>query len=60
MDRNINVCPPIGVALWLLEGKSMIDCVEWVIKNKFAGVSLLQNAMEVDKYERKDVVLRCS
>ena len=55
MDRNINVCPPIGVALWLLEGKSMTDCVEWVINNDFEGVSLLQNVMELDKFEKIDV-----
>ncbi len=55
MERNLDICPPIGVALWLLEGKSMTDCVEWVINNKFEGVSLLQNVMELDKFEKTDI-----
>gem|GEM_PF-2916709 len=55
MQKNISICPPIGVALWLLEGKNMTDCVEWVINNNFEGVSFLQNVMEIDKQERKDV-----
>ena len=54
-NENFVSCPPIGVALWLLEGKSMTDCVEWVIKNNFEGVSFLQNVMELDKFERVDV-----
>ncbi len=54
-DSNLDVCPPIGVAFWLLEGGSMMDCAGWLINNNFEGVSFLQNVMELDKYEKIDV-----
>jgi sugar phosphate isomerase/epimerase len=42
------------MAAWLLKGERPVDCIEWIIKNGFQGVSLLQGAMDMDKHARQD------
>ena len=54
MNNEIKDCPPVGMALWLLGDGSMAESVEWIVENDFEGVSLLQNVMDADKYERTD------
>lgn len=46
--------PPFGVALWLLQGGTLVDRVDWVIRHQFTGVSLLQSAMEYDRGEAEE------
>lgn len=43
---------PIGMALWLLQGSELADCVEWVIRHGFAGVSLYQSFADLPDGER--------
>jgi len=43
------------MAFWLLSGGKLIDRIEWIIDNGFKGVSFLQNAIEIDKEERKEM-----
>lgn len=47
--------PPIGMAGWLLTGGRMIDRIDWLIRNGFQGISLLQSIMDIDPSERKEV-----
>lgn len=42
------------MAVWLLEGGRLIDRVEWLAKNGFSGVSLLQHVIDVDPKERQE------
>ncbi len=46
--------PPIGVAQWLLKGGKLADRIEWLIRNGFQGVSLLQYVMDCKPKERED------
>ncbi|OGF50763.1 MAG: hypothetical protein A2231_02765 [Candidatus Firestonebacteria bacterium RIFOXYA2_FULL_40_8] len=46
--------PPVGACAWHLKGKSLTERMEWVIKNKFTGVSFLQSVMNTDREDRKD------
>ena len=47
--------PPIGMAFWLLEGGRLMDRIDWLIRNGFQGVSLLQSILDIDPSERQDV-----
>ncbi len=55
VKNNELECPPIGMAFWLLKGGRALDRLEWLIENRFQGVSLLQSAMEFDRQERNDL-----
>lgn len=47
--------PPIGMAVWLLDGGRLIDRIEWLVRNGFQGVSLLQSSLDIDPSERAEV-----
>lgn len=47
--------PPIGMAAWLLDGGRLIDRIDWLIRNGFQGISLLQSSLDIDPSERKEV-----
>jgi len=45
----------IGMAIWQLKGRRLVDRVGWLFKNGFGGVSLLQSVMdEVELAERRE------
>ena len=50
----IKSLPPLGVCAWLLKGKSLTARIEWIIKNKFTGVSFLQGVMDTEAKDRRD------
>jgi len=48
------------MAVWLLDGGQLIDRIEWIIENGFEGVSFLQNAIDIDRHERRDAAAAIS
>ena len=58
--RRTSSLPPIGMAAWLLGGGRLIDRIDWLVRNGFQGISLLQSFMNIDPSERKDVAAAIS
>lgn len=46
-----NETPPLGVCLWLLTGGRLVDRIQWIARNQFTGVSLLQSISDVEEKE---------
>jgi sugar phosphate isomerase/epimerase len=54
-EKRQTPLPVIGTAFWLLSGGSQMERMEWLVSNGFGGLSLLQNAMDIDQHQRKDL-----
>lgn len=49
----MNQCP-VGMALWLLKGGSLVDRVEWLVQHEFRALSLHSLHADVDPAEKRE------